>query len=400
MKTDYIRRDLYFDRIRPFIQKPIIKILTGQRRVGKSFLFYQLIDYLERDYPEANIIYINKEDFQFDSIKSYSDLISFVETKKAADSNFLFIDEVQEIDHFEKALRHFTLDHSLDIYCTGSNAKLLSGELATGLSGRYIEFRIYSLSYLEFLEFMNIENSPSSLQKYLYWGGLPFIKNLARKDEVISEYLRNIYSTIVYKDIVNRFHIRNPHFLENLVRFLASNTGSVISAKKISDYLKSQQVNMSPQIVLNYLSYLEQALLVYKVKRTNIGRKKVFELLDKYYFQDWGIMNSIIGFAQFDIGKVIENVIYTHLLINGYHVNVGKLGEKEIDFVAEKEGNKIYVQATYLITDEKVKQREFGNLQEIKDNYPKMVVSMDEYAPQNVEGIRHVHLRDFLSQTL
>ena len=230
----------------------------------------------------------------------------------------------------------------------------------------------------------------------MLWGGLPFIRNLNKTDEIISEYLENIYTTIIYKDIVSRHQIRNTRFLENLVRFLAGNVGSIISAKKISDYLKSQRISMSPQIVLNYIDYLKQAFLIYNVKRKEISGKKIFEVNEKFYFEDWGIMNSIVGFSNTDVGKIIENVIFIHLKINGYEVMVGKDEDKEIDFVCEKQGEKLYIQASYLISDEKVKKREFGNLSAIQDNYPKIVVSLDEYAPKNINGINHIHLNDFL----
>jgi len=395
----YISRLGYIERIKPFIGKNLIKVISGQRRVGKSFLLFQLMDIIRKNDPKANIIYINKEHFDFDKIKNYKNLVSYVNKllKPKAD-NYLFIDEIQEINEFEKALRHFALNKNIDVYCTGSNANLLSGELATFLSGRYIEFKIYSLSYPEFLDFHNYKNDRESIKKYLLWGGLPFIRNLVKKDEIISEYLENIYTTIIYKDIISRHQIRNTFFLENLVRFLAGNTGSIISSKKISDYLKSQRINMSPQIVLNYIDYLKQAFLIYNVKRKDIAGKKIFEINEKFYFEDWGIMNSITGFSNTDIGKVIENVIFIHLKIKGYEVMVGKDAEKEIDFVCEKQGEKLYIQATYLITDDKVKKREFGNLSAIKDNYPKIVVSLDEYAPKDVLGVKHVHLNDFLSE--
>ncbi|CAN5337811.1 ATP-binding protein [soil metagenome] len=397
----YIKRIGYLEKITPFIDKNLIKVLVGQRRVGKSYLLMQIKDVILAKRPNANFIYINKEQYEFDDIRSYKELIKFVESKKKKNKyNYLFIDEIQDIDEFERALRHFALDNKMDIYCTGSNANLLSGELATFLSGRYVEFKVFGLAYLEFLNFHELKNNSESLKKYILWGGLPFIKNLQKRDEVIAEYLKNIYSTIIYKDIISRFQIRNTNFLENLVRFLANNVGSIISAKKISDYLKSQKINMSPQIVLNYLDHLMQAFLIFNVKRMDVGGKKIFEINEKFYFEDWGIMNSIIGFANIDIGKIIENIVFIHLKINGFEVTVGKSGEKEIDFVCIKNGKKIYIQACYLISDEKVKKREFGNLLEIKDNYTKMVVSMDEYAPTNVKGILHIPLREFLSNPI
>ncbi len=397
--NNYITRGGYLEKITPFINQNLIKVLVGQRRVGKSYLLFQIIDFIKSKDSNANIIYINKEQYEFDAIKTYNDLIEYVNTKvKKKVLNYLFVDEIQDVQEFERALRHFALDEKMDIYCTGSNANLLSGELATFLSGRYVEFKVYSLSYLEFIDFHEFDNDIESLKKYMRWGGLPFLKNLQKTDEVLSEYLKSIYTTIIYKDIVSRFQIRNMVFLENLVLFLANNIGNVISSKKISDYLKAQKINMSPQIVLNYLDYLKQAFLIYNVRRMDIGGKKVFEINEKFYFEDWGISNALLGFSYMDIGKIIENVVYIHLKISGYEVLIGKVGDKEIDFVGQKNGNKIYIQACYLIADEKVKQREFGNLSEIKDNYPKIVVSLDDYAPENVAGIKHMHLREFLSK--
>lgn len=394
---DVIKRKNYIVKIIPYIKTNLIKVIVGQRRVGKSYLLLQIMDYINNNYKTPNIIYINKESYDFDHIKDYKDLIDYVNNKKNDKNNFLFIDEIQDIEDFEKALRHFTLDTEIDLYCTGSNAKLLSGELASTLSGRYVEFKVFSLSYLEFIQFHNFKNNDETLKKYLYWGGLPFLKNLEKSDTVISEYLKNIYSTIIYKDVIARYNIRNTFFLENLVKYLAGNVGSIISAKKISDYLKSQNLKMSPQIVLTYLDYLKYSFLIFNVRRTDIWGKKNFEINEKFYFEDWGIKNALLGFNNIDIGQVIENVIYIHLKSNDYNVMVGKYGEKEIDFICEKNGEKVYIQACYLMSDEKIVNREYGNLMEIRDNYTKLVVSLDKYAKANYQGIKHIYLLDFLS---
>ncbi len=397
IKMIHIERENYIQRIKPFINTSLIKVIIGQRRVGKSYLLYQIMDFIKEESNQSTIIYINKEDFEFDFIKDYRELIEYVNSKvNKTNKNYLLIDEIQEIQDFEKALRHFSLDSSIDIYCTGSNANLLSSELATFLSGRYIEFKVQGLTYSEFLKFNLLENSDDALKKYIKWGSLPFVKNLISNDDVIEEYLKNIFSTIIYKDVVARFQIRNISFLENLVLFLAHNTGNVISAKKISDYLKAQKINMSPQIVMNYLKYLEQANLINSCKRKELNGKKIFEIHEKFYFEDWGIRNALTGFSRIDIGKVIENIIYLHLKSKGYNVLIGVLGDKEIDFIGEKDGLKIYVQVSYLIPDDSVIEREYGNLKLIKDNFPKYVVSLDQFAPKNIDGIEHVYLRDFL----
>jgi predicted AAA+ superfamily ATPase len=392
-------RNSYFERIKPFIDKNIIKVLTGQRRVGKSYLLLQLKEEIERINNNSNVIYIDKEDFEFNFIKNSEDLYSYVEANiSSTNKNYLMIDEIQDIFEFEKVLRHYQSKNTIDIYCTGSNAKMLSSELSTYLSGRYIEFKVYSLSYNEFLEFNDLESNKASLDRYLRYGGLPFLRNLPYNNNVINEYLKGIYTTIIYKDVVGRNNIRNTDFLENLVHFLASDVGNIISGQKIRDYLKSQDIKTSTQNVLNYLSYLENAFLIYKVFRKDIIGKKIFEINNKYYFEDWGLSNAIIGEEYFDIGKTIENVIYINLLIAGYDVKIGQTADKEIDFVAEKEGSKIYIQASYLIPSEKVKQREFGNLLLVKDNFPKYVVSLDEYAIKNHEGVKHLHLLEFLEK--
>jgi len=399
MKENLIAREIYINKLLPFIDKNLIKVIVGQRRVGKSYLLLQIMEHLKKENTLANIIYINKEKYEFDALRTYQDLTNYCESKLSeVTKNYIFIDEIQDIEHFEKTLRHFYSQPNVDIYCTGSNAKLLSGELATYLSGRYIEIKVYGLSYLEFLKFHNLQNTLESLEYYMQIGGLPYLVNLLPRKEVIFEYLSNILSTIIYKDIIARYHIRNHSFLENLVKFLSQNTGNLISAKKISDYLKSQNIKMSPQIVLDYLQYLENAFLVFKVKRTDLTGKKVFETSEKYYFEDIGIKNALAGENNFQINQVIENLIFNHLKIMGYEINVGVLGDKEIDFICHKQGKKLYLQAAYLLPDEKVKEREFGNLLQINDNYRKVVVSLDKYAPKDYNGIEHIYLLDFLTQ--
>ena len=394
---DYIERDIYFQKIIPYINKDIIKVFIGQRRVGKSYLLYQLMNYIAGNIPEVNIIYINKELSDFDFIRNCDELTKFVESQSLPGKNYLFIDEVQDIADFEKSLRSLLASGKYDIYCTGSNSQLLSGDIAGHLSGRYIEIKIYSLSYKEFLQFHKLENGDNALKKYISFGGLPYMINLKLNETIAFEYLKNVYATVLFKDVVRRHNIRNVYFLEGLVKFLADNTGSLISATKISKYLKSQRVNMSTQIVLNYLSYLTEALLVYKVGRQDIQGKKIFETNEKYFFEDWGLRNSVAGFNPSDIGKLIENIVFLHLMICGYQIHVGVFGENEIDFVCTKQNEKIYVQVAYLIANENTIQREYGNLLKIKDNYPKYVVSMDEFQGNTYEGILHLRLREFLS---
>jgi uncharacterized protein len=397
-KHDYISRPMYIDKVKPYINKDIIKVLIGQRRVGKSFMLFQIIDEILKSDKEANIIYISKELDDFDHIKDYNDLLKEIRNKKTdIGKQYIFIDELQDIENFEKALRSLQAKKEFDIYCTGSNAKLLSGELATYLSGRYIEIKIYSLTFIEFLNFHKLEDNNSSLIKYLKYGGLPYLINLELQDHIVYDYLKNIYAAILFKDIVKRYNVRNINFLENLVKYIADNTGSLVSSKKISDYLKSQKIQISPQLVIDYLSHLESAFFIFKSVRTDIIGKKIFEIGEKYYFEDLGLRHSIIGYKANDIGKILENVVYQHLKAHGYAVYVGKLGDKEIDFVCEKEGKKVYVQVSYLLQDDNTINREFRNLLEIKDNYPKYVVSMDEaISGTDYKGIEHVYIKDFL----
>lgn len=393
-----IKRKNYLGKIEPFKDKSLIKILTGQRRVGKSYLLMQVEGLIKQQQPTSKTIFINKEKYEFDVIKNYQDLIEYVESKlNKKEKSYLFIDEIQDILQFEKALRHFNTNENLDIYITGSNAKLLSGELATFLSGRYIEIKVYSLSWDEFITFHKLPNNNESLEEYIKFGGLPYLINLPKEENVVFEYLKNIYSTIIYKDVVARYNIRNTNFLENLVKFTANNVGSILSAKKISDYLKSQNIKISPQVVLTYLDYLQQSFLIYKVNRADIVGKKIFEVGEKYFFEDWGLKNAIIGYKQQNINQVLENIVFLHLKISGYEIYVGKIGEKIIDFICEKSGERVYIQVTYLMADEKVKDREFGNLLNIKDNWKKIVVSLDPHTLKTFKGIDHFHLREFLT---
>jgi len=284
--VEYIKRKYYIEKIKAFFGKDIIKVIVGQRRVGKSYFLHQIKDEIQKIIEDVNIIYINKELYEFRSIIDYVDLMEYVNqriipSKKTA----LFIDEIQDIKDFEKALRSLQAEGIYDIYCSGSNANLLSGELATFLSGRYIEFKIYPLSYSEFLQFQNLNNSDLSFNKYLKFGGLPYLKNLELNEEIAYDYLRNIYKTILLKDVIARNNIRNVEFLQNLSEYISENTGNIISAKKISDYLKSQKINISNNIVLNYLIFLTNAFLINKVKRSEIGGKKIFEIGEKYYLQ-------------------------------------------------------------------------------------------------------------------
>lgn len=395
----YKTRNHYVDKISPYIGTSLIKVIVGQRRVGKSYILFQLIDKIKKKESEANIIYINKELFEFDEITDYIKLNHYFESKrKIGVPNYLFIDEVQEINEFEKCLRSIQANNDAEIFVTGSNANLLSSELSTYLSGRYIELKVYGLSYIEFLQFHSFENNEDTFYKYLKYGGLPGLIHISLEDNLVFDYLRNIYSAILFKDVVKRNNIRNISFLENLIKYIGDNVGNIFSSKKISDYLKSQQIKVTPNLVMDYLSFLENAFFIFKVQRSDISSKKIFEIGEKYYFEDLGLRHSIIGYRQNDISKILENIVFTHLIMHGYSVTIGWDNGKEVDFICERKGEKMYIQVTYLLKDDTVMEREFGNLLTIKDNYPKFVVSMDKIEGNSYKGIIHKNLIQFLTE--
>ncbi len=395
-----IQREYYLEKIRPFVGKGVIKAITGQRRAGKSSLLKILCNEITQKKvdPETSI-YINKELHEFDCIRSFSDLIAYVEDKNSEKRQCqLFIDEIQDIENFEKALRHFQAVGLYDIYCTGSNSTLLSGELATLLSGRFIELRIYTLTYKEFLIFHNLESSSQSLELYFKFGGLPFLRNIELREDIVREYIAGIYKTVLLEDVIERYNVRNPQFLEKLAQFCADNIGSLVSAKSISDYLKSQGTKITPNTVMDYLDYFVNTCLMLKASRYDLKGRRILEIGEKYYFEDIGIRNYISGQKITNIHKVLENVVYHHLKASGYTVSIGTLGNLEIDFVGEKNGEKIYVQVCYQLQSEDTLEREFGNLKKIPDNYPKYVISMDPQFGGSVQGIKHLKVENFLLQ--
>ena len=391
-----IPRDTYIERIKPFIRKGLIKVLSGQRRVGKSYLLFQIINFIKSQDLKANIIYINKEDLQFDMIRDAASLNEYILAKSKNDvPNYIFIDEIQDILEFEKALRSLILDQNNDLYITGSNGNLLSGELATYLSGRYIEFKVYSLSYTEFLQFHKLEDSDPSLESYIKYGGLPYLIHLELTD-ISFEYLNSIYNTIVYRDVVSRYNLRNNQFLEKLVEFLADNIGSMFSAKRISDFLKSQHTNIPPNQIQQYCAHLANAFIIHEVSRYDIVGRRIFEIGSKFYFENTGIRNAIIGYQVKDRGKLLENIVYNQLLYRGYEVKVGSFHAQEIDFVCERGNERLYIQVALRLDGQATIDREFGNLLAISDNYPKIVVSEDHFSGNTYQGVRHMQIRDFL----
>lgn len=399
-----INRPFYTNLVTPFLNKNIIKVLTGQRRVGKSCILQQLRQHITDTVPGANTIYVNKEHEEFSYIKTNEELTAYVaQCLKEDTRNYLFIDEVQDIKGFEHTLRSLQAQDLCDIFITGSNATMLSSELSTYLAGRYVEFHIHSLTYPEYLVFHNASPSTHSLRDYLTFGGLPYLAHLPRQQDIVFEYLENVFSSILLKDIVKREGIRNVEFLESLVFYAADNVGNLFSANNISRYLKSQRINISPLQVINYLRPLQEAYLIHKVHRMDVSGLRTFEIGEKYYFEDLGLRNCHIGFnMQRDIHKLIENAIYLHLIHCGYEVYTGQMsGNRKVDFVARRGDAIVYIQATYQISDDATRQREFGNLLAIRNSYPKYVVSLDEWTSGSiVDGIHHIHLADFLQLSL
>ena len=398
-----IIRQAYIDKIEKYLGKETIIVLVGQRRVGKSYMMKTVRDQKASN-PDNNIIYIDKEKREFDSIRNYQDLNQYIDEHFVASKhNYILIDEIQDIKEFERSIRSFRTEPNTDIIITGSNAKMLSNELSTLIGGRYKEIYIQSLSYEEFLVFHQLPDNDDSLAKYIQYGGLPGLAKIGLEEDDAREYQMDIFHTVLLKDVIMRNRIRNVPFLENLVRFLADNTGKLISANSIAKYMKSQGESITSTVIINYISFLCEAYILHKVNRFDIHGKRIFETNDKFYFEDNGIRNALAGGTrEGDIEKVIENIIYQHLIRLGYQVYVGQLQAGEIDFVCTKpDGQRIYVQASYIIADMATREREFGNLRAINDNYPKYVISMTPLLTRNDDnGITHLHLRKFLKEGL
>lgn len=394
-------RPQYIEKIAGLINRDMMLILVGQRRVGKSKVLELFKDWLSRNRPEANVVYINKELQEFRDIVTAEHLYDYViERLPEGGENYLLIDEVQDIENYENALRSFHAGNRCQVIATGSNAYIFSSELGTRLSGRYIEIKIYNLSYLEFLRFHGLEDSDEALMHYLRMGGLPGLCVFKPEEKSqINDYFEGVYNTILVKDIVSREKVRNVAQLENIIRFVADNIGKPLSIANIVRYMISKGEKISAETVSCYLKYLNDAFLAIPVRRFDIHGKVLLESNNKHYFSDHGIRNYLCGAdIRGSIEKIMENVVWNHLRRQGFEVTVGLLRAGEIDFVATKADKRIYVQVTYLLASEETVQREFGNLAAIKDNYPKFVVSMDpmDGGFSEYPGIRHVRLRDFL----
>lgn len=396
---EVITRKYYADIVDSWIGKGNIIAIVGSRRVGKS---YVVKDFIQRhtDDRDANIIYIDKEKKVFKDIKTKDDLDRWIEERfQAGMHNYILIDEAQEIERFEESVCNWYTEENTDVIITGSNSKMLSGELATLIAGRHVEVRIHPLTYSEFLQFHNLTDSDESLTTYLNYGGLPGLKKVGlNSDEQVWAYLYSVFNTVVLKDIIERHDIRNVPFLNNLIAFYADTTGKLTSANSIAKYMKSQQAEVSSNLILLYRSFYAEAFLIDVVPRYDIHGKKIFQSNEKIYWDDLGLRNlKAEGGMDSYIEKVIENAVYKQLRFLGYDVKVGVLNAGEVDFVCSKPEETVYVQASYIVAEESTRTREFGPLEKIHDNHPKYVISATPLLTRRDEnGITHLSLRIFL----
>ena len=397
-----IKRELYMNRIRPFIGSDLIKVMTGIRRCGKSVML-ELIkqELIESGIDSAQLISINFEDMNYSHLQTAQALHDEI-TKRVAEVEgkaYLFFDEIQEVTNWEKCINSFRVSLDCDIYITGSNAKLLSGELATYLGGRYVEFTIYPFSFREFIELYRpvVPNASiqKSFQKYLLLGGMPYLANLRYADAPSKQYLQDLFNSVQLKDIVKRNKIRDVNLLERIISYVMANMGTTFSANSLAKFLKNERRATAPETILNYIKYCCETYLFYQVKREDIQGKQVLASNEKYYIADHGIREAGVGGNTRDINLVLENIVYLELLRRGYEITVGRAGDKEIDFVCNRHGKKLYVQVAYLLASEETVNREFGVYDSIRDNFPKYVVSLDEF-DMSRNGIKHQNIRDFL----
>ena len=395
-------RDLYLNQLIQFKDKKLIKVITGLRRSGKSTLLSLFENHLiTSGVDRNNIIRMNFESFEFDEITNYKELHTYI-NERILDPNkrhYILLDEVQQVFSWERVINSFLVDANVDIFITGSNAYLLSSELSTLLSGRYVEIKMQPLSFKEYLEFLDSDKEmslPEKFNQYLEYGGLPTIVELLDNPDTIGPFLEGIYNTVLMKDVIERNGVRDAALLESILKFIAANIGSIVSTKKISDYLTSSGRKTTSDTIDNYLKMLENAFIIYKANRYDLKGKMFLKTLEKYYIVDIGIRNRLIGLRNTDYGHVLENIVYLELLRRGYEVTIGKIGSLEVDFVASKPNEKIYYQVSATIMDEKTRERELRPLESISDNYPKYILTMDQTVFNDYSGIRVKNIIDFL----
>ena len=397
-----INRPLYMDKIMTYVDTPFVKVLTGIRRSGKSTIMKMIMEKLEneRHIPKENII-----SMRFDSME-YEDMTAkqMFETIKAGLSvqgrTYLFLDEVQEISGWEKVVNSFLGEYDVDIYVTGSNSRMMSSEIATYLTGRYVSFQVYPLSFEEYLAFRRevteVKNPHQELADYVHLGGFPATHLRAYSQDEVYTIVRDIYNSTIFSDIVRRNQIRKVDQLERVVKYTFSNVGNTFSAKSISDYLKSEKRSIDNETVYSYLEKLEKAYILHRCSRYDLQGKEILKTQEKFYLADTSLRYSVLGYGPDSVASSLENVVYLELCRRGYKVYIGKTADGEVDFVASRQGEKLYVQVTQEIHSEKTEKREYERLLEIKDNYPKYVLRTDEFVSGNYEGIKTMHIADFL----
>jgi predicted AAA+ superfamily ATPase len=403
IQTGFFRKT-YIDKFSRYLHNKLVKVILGQRRVGKSYLLRMMIKHLieKQKVPGKNILYINKDIAALDSIDSGNQLIKVVneyrQVMKPKGKVFILLDEVQEIKDWEKAVNSLSQDYKFDyeVFITGSNANLLSAELSTFLSGRYIDFEIFPFSYEEYIAFNNLQKSKDSFLTYLKNGGIPESCNL-EDPEMKRNYLSSLKDSIVLRDIVRRHQIRDVYLLDKLLNFMIDSIGSLFSINKVVNYLKSSGYKCNAETIGNYVGYMKEAFFIHEVDRFDIKGKRILSSEKKYYLNDLGFKYFLFSSFDFAVGKYLENAVYLDLKRKGYQVYTGTLRNKEIDFIAEKDNERKYLQVCYVLADESVVDREFGNLEQIADNYEKVVVSLDDINFGNRKGIKHINAWKFIT---
>ncbi len=397
------KRTTYTDQMMHYIDTQLIKVVSGVRRSGKSFLMQLIIKQLiASGISKKQIIDINFESLKYSAYRNYQELYEYIvnKTKKIQGKKYIFIDEIQEVKGFEKAIKSLKVDLDCDIYITGSNAHLLAGELSSYLSGRYIEFSLYPLSFKEYIEFYSIKKDDieAAFFEYLKYGGFPGLCELPNIDKIKTEYIRGIYNSVVIKDVVKRYNIRDFELLERILIYIMDNIGHIFSAKSISDYLKNQGRRTSIDSVYSYINALENAMIIYTAKRFDIKGKKIMDRMEKYFIVDLGLRYSMLGSRPDDIAQMLENVVFFELKRRYTNVYIGKLDTLEVDFIAENKNDRIYIQVSYLLANDKVIEREYKPFDKIKDNYRKMVLSLDKVPFENRNGVEWMNIIDFIMQ--
>lgn len=398
------RRDLYLDQLIQFRDKPLIKVVTGIRRCGKSTLLSLFEEHLLNSGVHADhIIRINFEALEFEDIVTYKALYSYIKNKMTSkDKHYIILDELQQVDSWERAINSLLVDSNVDIYITGSNAYLLSSELSTLLSGRYVEIKMLPLSFKEYLDFNDFtgfdrtDSVHALFETYMKFGGLPIVSELMGHPDTIAPFLTGIYNTVVMKDVIQRNKLRDPALLESVLKFIAANIGSIVSTKKISDFLTSSGRKTTSDTIDNYLKMLEDAFIIYRANRYDLKGKLFLKTLEKYYIVDTGIRNQLTGLRNTDYGHMLENIVYFELLNRGFSVSIGKVGTLEVDFVATSADTKIYYQVAATIMDKQTRDRELRPLQAITDHYEKIILTMDRTTYKDFNGIKNINILDFL----